>query len=104
MQPFGFRAHPYWIRMTAQSGMRNKSSKVPAQPTRARRKRWYWIITISWNDMGQDRMVTSTGTCSPLPTSTREAMFNLLYNRTVKDAGATDAFVLFFSLEPDELG
>lgn len=30
-------------------------------------------------------------------------MFNFLYNRTVKEAGATDAFVLFFSLEPDDL-
>jgi hypothetical protein len=71
---------------------------------RERRKRWHWIITIAFRDSGgTDRMVTSEGTCAPLPGATRQEMFNLVYNRTVKQAEATDAFVLLFSLEPDDL-
>jgi hypothetical protein len=68
------------------------------------RKRWHWIITIAWTDIGgTDRMVTSTGTCAPLPGHPRESMFDVLYDRTVREAQATDAFVLFFSLEPNDL-
>jgi hypothetical protein len=48
-------------------------------------------------------MVTASGTCVPPPGYTRQDMFDLLYERTVREAKATDAYVLFFSLEPDEL-
>jgi hypothetical protein len=48
-------------------------------------------------------MVTASGTCVPPPGYTRQDMFDLLYERTVREAKATDAYVLFLSLEPDEL-
>ncbi|MGP4008155.1 hypothetical protein [Streptomyces sp. 4N124] len=62
------------------------------------------MITIKWTDQGgTDRMATATGTLAPLPDHTRESTFEYLYERTVHDVGATDAFVLFFALEPDTL-
>lgn len=62
------------------------------------------MITISWTDSGGvDRMATETGTCAPAPGYTREDMWEILYGRAVKDAGAEDALVLFFSLEPNDL-
>lgn len=48
-------------------------------------------------------METSTGTCGPPPGYTREDMYAMLYERTVRDAKATDAYVLFYSFEPEEL-
>ncbi|MFE2970781.1 hypothetical protein ACFXKC_45690 [Streptomyces sp. NPDC059340] len=47
--------------------------------------------------------VTASGTCAPLPGKTRQEMFEWLYDRTVREAEATNAYVLFFSLETDEL-
>lgn len=68
------------------------------------RPRWHYIITITWTDTGgTDRMVTDTGSVAPLPGHTRERMFEFLYDRAVRDAGAAESLVLFFSLEPDDL-
>ncbi|MFE2522132.1 hypothetical protein [Streptomyces mirabilis] len=47
--------------------------------------------------------VTTSGTWAPLPGSARQEMFEWLYDRTVREAEATNAYVLFFSLEPDDL-
>lgn len=77
-----------------------RASKCP----RSRRPRWHWIITIKWDESNRfPEMVTASGTCVPPPGYTRQDMFDLLYERTVRQAKATDAYVLFFSLEPDEL-
>ncbi|KOG73541.1 hypothetical protein ADK77_08400 [Streptomyces antibioticus] len=67
------------------------------------RKRWHWIITIAWRDGRFWDMAMYEGTCAPLPGHTREMMFTHFYDKVVKQSGATDAYVLFFSLEPDEL-
>ncbi|MGW1506900.1 hypothetical protein ACWCQW_52395 [Streptomyces mirabilis] len=47
--------------------------------------------------------VTASGTWAPLPGSTRQEMFEWLHDRTVREAEATNAYVLFLSLEPDDL-
>ncbi|MBO7938956.1 hypothetical protein JTP77_023970 [Streptomyces sp. S9] len=67
------------------------------------RPRWHWIITIAWKEGGMWNMVTATGSCAPRPGHTRDGMHNLLYDQTVARAGAKDAYVVFFSLEPDAL-
>jgi hypothetical protein len=70
----------------------------------AERKRWHWILTIVWEEPNRgEQMVTATGTCAPLPGRTRQDTFDILYDRTVRDADAKDAYVLYFSLEPDDL-
>ena len=48
-------------------------------------------------------MATESGTCAPPPGYSREDMWEILYGRIVKDTGATQAYVLFFSLERDDL-
>lgn len=69
------------------------------------RKRWQWILTIAWEDTDRtERKATAAGTCTPHPELTRQDMFELLYGRTVRDANAKDALVVYFSLEPDDLG
>lgn len=77
---------------------------MTSKSRRIHRPRWHYIITITWTDTGGiDRMVTDTGSVAPLPGHTRERMFEFLYDRAVRDAGAAESLVLFFSLEPDDL-
>jgi hypothetical protein len=68
----------------------------------APRRRFHFIIAIQWGIRDPDTC-TSTGTVAPLPGTTREDMFDFLYARTVREAGATDAHVMFFALEPNDL-
>ncbi|GAA1899916.1 hypothetical protein GCM10009837_23210 [Streptomyces durmitorensis] len=73
-----------------------------SKPSSSDRPRWHWIITITWG-VRDVETVTATGTVAPLPGKTRQEMFDFLYDRTVRQANAQEAFVLFFSLEPDAL-
>lgn len=67
-----------------------RASKSP----RSRRPRWHWIITIKWDESNRfPEMVTASGTCVSPPGYTRQDMFDLLYERTVRQAKATDAYV-----------
>ncbi|WP_406127534.1 hypothetical protein [Streptomyces sp. NBC_00989] len=77
--------------------------RAPKTP-RAARPRWHYILTIHWTDAGgTDRMATDSGTCAPPPGYLREDMWELLYKRLVKDTEATQAYVVFFSLERNDL-
>ncbi|MEU5195245.1 hypothetical protein AB0G86_14485 [Streptomyces scabiei] len=68
------------------------------------RKRWHWIITITWREGSFWHVETADGDCGPLPGASRQELYNLLFDRAVKDCDAPkDARVMFFSLEPDEL-
>lgn len=67
-------------------------------------KRWHWLITITWREGRSWEVVMSEGTCVPKPGHTRQQMFNHFYDKTVREAKAPeDTYVVFFSLEPDEL-
>ncbi|MET9099605.1 hypothetical protein [Streptomyces antibioticus] len=67
------------------------------------RKRWHWVITIAWREGRFWDMAMLEGDCAPRPNHTRQQMFDLFYNKIVKKSGAKDAFVVYFSLEPDQL-
>ncbi|MFJ3229781.1 hypothetical protein [Streptomyces sp. NPDC086787] len=68
------------------------------------RKRWQYVLTLAWPKGRYYEMATYEGTVAPLPGHSRQQLFNHLYDSSVKRANeGPDAFVVFFSLEPDEL-
>ncbi|MGC9536538.1 hypothetical protein [Streptomyces sp. UG1] len=68
------------------------------------RKRWHWVITIAWREGRVWHVGTADADCGPLPGASRQELYNRLFSRTARDYGAPqDAYVVFFSLEPDEL-
>ncbi|MFI0982609.1 hypothetical protein ACH4SP_37070 [Streptomyces sp. NPDC021093] len=74
-------------------------SHKKAEPTR-----WFWIMTIKrmfYDQSGE--MCTGSGRIFAHPGQTRQELFDLLYQRMVKDAEVEEAFVVFFSLERDDL-
>ncbi|MEU1520428.1 hypothetical protein ABZ490_51465 [Streptomyces sp. NPDC005811] len=68
------------------------------------RKRWHYVLTLAWAKGKYFELATFEGSVAPLPGHSRQQLFNHLYNSSVKRSNETpDAYVLFFSLEPDEL-
>lgn len=68
------------------------------------RKRWHYVLTLAWAKGKYFELTTFEGSVAPLPGHSRQELFNHLYDSSVKRAKeGPDAFVIFFSLEPDEL-
>ncbi|MEU6825562.1 hypothetical protein ABZ921_33535 [Streptomyces atriruber] len=71
---------------------------------KAERMRWFWVMTIKrmfYDQSGE--MCTGSGTIFAYPRQTRQELFDLLYRRMIKHAEVEEAFVVFFSLERDDV-
>lgn len=65
--------------------------------------RQHWIITLQWQTPDGLATKTMDGTIDPNPGATRQDIYQGAYRFASEHLAATDAAVLSFTLEPDEL-
>jgi hypothetical protein len=65
--------------------------------------RLHWIITLQWAEVDGLATKTMDGTIDPHPNTTRQDIYRGAYDHASREVGATDAAVLAYVLEDDEL-
>ncbi|WP_432091814.1 hypothetical protein [Streptomyces sp. NRRL F-5630] len=66
-------------------------------------RRHHWIITVQYRDGVKIRTHTANGTVTPYSDATRQTVFEDALTHTLQQLDITEAAVLHYTLEPDEL-
>lgn len=67
--------------------------------------RYQWLLTLQWQDGPAQRMISRSGIVDAKPGDTRSSLLKKVHDWTSANTGAPrSAVVLFFTLEPEELG
>ena len=65
---------------------------------------YQWILTLQWATPAGARTATRVGTWTASPGDTRSSISGKIIGQVKETEGIQGAVVLFFSLEPDDLG